>query len=526
VHLVKPEPSSQANLTGGTDLTGRTVSGLRWSYLASGVNAVLQVAVTAFLARLLYPDAFGVVAMAGVLLRFGQYFAQMGVGRALVQRPDISNRDIRAAFTSSVLLGAALSALFWVAAPLSVFLFHDPQVVPILRVSGLSFVLAGLSTTALALLQRELRFRSIAVIEMASYALVYGPLGVALAYAGLGPWSLVAAALGQTALTAVLAYSFSRHTVRPSLDTASLRALYSFGSRVSGISVLEFLALNLNPLWIGNRLGATALGIYNRGFSLINVPAYYFTASLTRVMFSSMSRVQTDTAKLRRTYIAVTAVFAALLIPACWGAAAASQQVVLVLLGPRWTEAIPIFAILAAVAPFTFLAGLSGLMCEVTAALNPKVILSVARLAALVILLLALSPFGLVGCTLAYAIEELLQYAAYFLLMRSVLATPVRGLWACQAAGYAFGSVVVALTLVVGWLAGAAHLPMWLTLTIQVAAGSCMLMILVLRGFSGAVWTAVGSGLRWAERIELASRSGRVMLWLDSHAARPRSPRT
>lgn len=117
----------------GGDLTSRTMSGLRWSYLSSGVNAVAQLAVTAILARLLYPAAFGVVAMAALILSFGQYFAQMGVGRALVQRPDIDRDDVRVAFTSSVLLGAAFSALFWLAAPLSIYLFHDAEVVPILE---------------------------------------------------------------------------------------------------------------------------------------------------------------------------------------------------------------------------------------------------------------------------------------------------------------------------------------------------------------------------------------------------------
>ena len=139
------------------------------------------------------------------------------------------------------------------------------------------------------------------------------------------------------------------------------------------------------------------------------------------MLFSSLSRVQTETAKLRSTYLSVTTVFAALLMPVCWGAAAASREIVLVLLGPNWTEAVPVFAILAAAAPFTFLAVLSGVMCEVTATLNPKLLLCLGKLGLLVVLLIALAPLGLVGYTLAYAVVEILGYLAYFLLMRSVL---------------------------------------------------------------------------------------------------------
>jgi lipopolysaccharide exporter len=513
------EPAAQGKAAG---LTGRTVSSLRWSYLSSGINAAVQLAVTAILARLLYPSAFGVVAMASVILSFGQYFAQMGVGRALVQRPHIERGDIRVAFTSSVLLGAAFSALFWLAAPLSIYLFHDAEVVPVLRVSSFSFFITGLATTAMALLQREMRFRAVAVVEVASYVLAYAPLAIALAYAGYGAWSIVAASLGQLALAAGLAYSFSHHNVRPSLDSAKLRALYSFGARVSGISFLEFLGTSISPLWIGNRLGASALGIYNRAFNLINVPSYYFSFSLSRVMYSAMSRVQDETAKLRETYLAVTTVFAVLLMPVCWGAAGASQQIILVLLGPRWTEAIPVFTVLAVAAPFSVMSHFSGVLSEVTASLNPKLVLNLGRLIALAVLLVAMTPWGLAGFALAYAITEVLVYAAYYPLMNTVLGTTVRTQLRSQAAGYVAGALMLTYVAAVGWLGTASGLPPWLILLMQVSTGLLGLAWVFLRGFSGSVWAALRSGLRRSAGVQPSTRTERLLLWLDSLAATPR----
>jgi O-antigen/teichoic acid export membrane protein len=506
-------------------LTGRTLSGLRWSYLASGVNAIFQVVFTAVLARLLLPEAFGVVAMAAVILRFGAYFAQMGVGRAVIQRLDLTQRDERAAFTASVLLGAAFTALFWVAAPLALHVFDDPQVVPILRVTSLTFLVTGLSTTSLALLQRQLRFRAIAVVEIVSYAAVYGPVGVVLALSGAGPWSLVAAGLGQSVLTAILAYAFCRHSLRPSLGRAATTSLLSFGARVSGISLVEFLTLNLNPLWIGNRLGATPLGVYNRAFSLVNAPAYYFTTSLSRVLFSSLSRVQTETAKLRSTYLSVTTVFAALLIPVCWGAAAASREIVLVVLGPNWTAAIPVFAILAAIAPIAFLAVLSGVICEVTATLNPKLALSLGKLAVLVVLLIALGRLDLIGYTLAYAVTELFGYLAYFALMRSVLHTSLAQQMGAQIPGVVVGLATAAAMAALGRLGQAADTPQWLTLAAQLTTGGAILLWSTLRGFSGAVWAALGTGLRWSDWLDPTSRSSRLLVWLDAHSTSSRLAR-
>lgn len=505
------------------DLTGRTVSGLRWSYLGAGINAVFQLVFTAILARLLKPDAFGLVAMATVILSFGQYFSQLGVGRALVQRREISDTDVRTAFTSSTLLGGAFTAAFWLAAPLATLLFDDSEVVPILRALSLSFFLTALSITALALLQRHLRYRAVALVESVAYVVGYGPVGIALAVHGFGPWSLVIAALSQTAIMAAASNVACRYPRRPALDRTSLAGLYSFGSRVSVISVFEFLSLNLTSIWIGSRLGAAALGVFNRAYTLINVPAYYFTASLSRVMFSAMSRVQGETAKLRTNYLPMTTVFAALVMPACWGAAAASREIVLVVLGPQWIEAIPVFAVLALAAPFTFLATLSGVMSEVSATLNPKIALTFGRLALLVGLLWALSGHGVLGCALAFAVAEVVAYGAYFAIMKKVLDTSYRELAAAQMNGYVSGLVLLAVLGGLSWLGSASSLPVAATLACQVGAGLLVLAWLTLRGFSGKTWAAICRSLRWPERVQQSTRTGRLVLWLDSRSKTQRA---
>ena len=239
-----------------------------------------------------------------------------------------------------------------------------------------------------------------------------------------------------------------------------------------------------------------------------------------------MSRVQGETTKLRTTYLAMTTVFAALVIPTCWGAAGASRQIVLVVLGPGWTDAIAIFAILAMAAPFTFLATLSGVMSEVSATLNPKLVLCVGRLAVLALLLWALSPFGVTGCALAYAVAEVITYGAYFYLMKAVLDTTYLHLVSAQAGGYITGVVMLLALGAIGWLGTTAHLPVLMTLLGQLVVGLLGLIWFTLRGFSGATWAAICSSLRWPERIQKTTRFGRAILWLDAHAASTRSQQT
>ncbi|QNE38680.1 oligosaccharide flippase family protein [Hymenobacter sp. NBH84] len=104
-----------------SNVASAAVRGVQWTTAATVANALMQIGYTAVMARLLDPAAFGLVAMSGVVLRFGSYFAEMGLGHALVQRPEISKTDIRAAFTASIGLSIGVAALAWLLAPLSVF---------------------------------------------------------------------------------------------------------------------------------------------------------------------------------------------------------------------------------------------------------------------------------------------------------------------------------------------------------------------------------------------------------------------
>jgi O-antigen/teichoic acid export membrane protein len=294
---------------------------------------------------------------------------------------------------------------------------------------------------------------------------------------------------------------------------------------VSVISIFEFLASNLTPIWTGSRLGAYALGVFNRAYTLVNVPAYYFTASLSRVMYSAMSRVQGETDKLRAAYLPMTTVFAALVMPACWGAAAASREIVLVVLGPQWTEAIPVFAVLALAAPFTFLATLSGVMSEIRATLNPKIALTGGRLVLLAVLLWVFSGWGVVGCAVAFAVAEMVAYGAYFAIMTRVLEVDFGDLVRAQATGYISGAGMLVALGAVSWLGAASGVPVAVTFVCQVVLGLLGLAWLTLRGFSGATWAALCMSLRWPERVEGSTRSGRLILWLDAHSSQVRGER-
>jgi lipopolysaccharide exporter len=473
-------------------LTSATVHGLKWSYASTIVNALLQIAVTAVLARLLTPSAFGLVAMAGVFLRFGQYFAQMGAGQALVQKRTLSVRDVHTAFTSSLLMGVAFCGLFVALAPLARVLFpNTPGVATVARVMSLTFVIGGLTATTRGLLQRRFAFRTIALTEIGSYVLGYALVGLVLAVSGFGAWSLVAASLGAGALAAATYTLLCRREIGFGLNARSFRAIYSFGWRVSLIGFGEFISGNLDTVWTGHFLGAQPTGLYARATNLASVPLYYLTTSLSRVLLPAFSRIQSERERLASVYLATITVIGAIVMPVSWGVAGAAHEVIATLLGPQWTGAVPVLAILALGAPFSLLTHFGAILCEATAALNVKLAIVVGRIVWLAALLVALGRFGIIGIASAFALSTLSTHLAYLPVMRRLLRFELGDLWRAYSVGLAAGVITgpalfglhVGLTRL-GW-------PPPAVLAVQLAAGAACLLATVTRARGGVVWQQI-----------------------------------
>src|SRR5687768_17547662 len=158
-----------AELDGGANMTAHAASGLSWSSLSTVALVVANLVYTATVSRLLEPTAFGLMAMANLVVLFALYFVRMGLASALVQKPELSDEEIRAASTAGILIGLVCLGLVWLAAPAVGSFFRAPELAPVLRGLGVSFLFSGWSMTGIGLLRRELRFRELSVISVGSY---------------------------------------------------------------------------------------------------------------------------------------------------------------------------------------------------------------------------------------------------------------------------------------------------------------------------------------------------------------------
>lgn len=402
------------------NLASKAALGVKWSTASTIYSSVLQVVYTSVMGRLLDPTSFGIVAAAGVILRFGSYFAQMGMSQALIQKEEISTLEIRSAFTSSIVLGSLFFLIIFGLADFSTLLLDNDNIIDVVKVLSVNFVITGFSSTSQSLLRRDLFFKKIALIEIFSYT-IFLMVGILCAASDLGVWSLVFATLSQSLIQACISYLLIRHNIIPFFNWQVYAPLFKFGGKVSIISFMEFLGSNLDTMLIGRFFNASLLGIYNRAFMLINLPLRYITMSISKVLFPTLSRIQNETEKLKEFFLFTLSFTSFLLFSISTGVFFSAEEIIISILGDGWFQAIFLLKILAFAAPLDLLSHFGGVFCEVRNELNRKMLLQFCYLIWLVFLFYLLKGEGVEGIAVAILIGELTRFLLYLILISRIL---------------------------------------------------------------------------------------------------------
>jgi PST family polysaccharide transporter len=327
--------------------TERTFANWLWMSFATGAQAVLTLATVTVLAHLLTPKDFGLIAASLLVIRLSLIFSQSGIDQAVVQRPVLRNEHVQTAALLSVALGGVLLLLLWVLAPLIATAMHVVALTPIVRALAWTLPVQGASAVAEALLRRELEFRAVATIRVISYAVGYGGVAIAIALLGGGVWALVSAQIAQVSLYTALLLIRRRHSWGLRIGRQELRELLSFGGGLTLARLGNYAALNGDYLVVVNWIGVTALGLYERAYQLMAMPATLVGQVLDDVLFPAMAQIQHELGRMAGVYRRAVGAVALVTLPLTALVVVLAPELVDVLLGPRWSAATLPFQILA-----------------------------------------------------------------------------------------------------------------------------------------------------------------------------------
>lgn len=325
----------------------KIASGVGWGTISIIVMTLFQLFFMGIMARLLDPVDFGLIAIANVSLRFYSYFSQVGIAPALIQKTTIQEGDINAALALSMSISSVFCLLALFTAQLTEEFFELNGLASVMQVLAFNFIIFGFSSISQALLRRKSAFKELSIIEIVSYVIGYGPIGLFAAYMGAGVWSLVAAFMTQSILSTLLSYLAVRYPIRFRHTKKQRRSLISYGGQYSIIGFIEFLTANIAPLLIGKFLGAIPAGFYSRASLIAHLPVQQPTNVFTKTLFPIISKVSGQKKKQLISIQLSTLIVGSYAFAVAAGLHFAADDIVMVLLGPKWAASIPILKILS-----------------------------------------------------------------------------------------------------------------------------------------------------------------------------------
>ncbi|MGH8643658.1 MAG: oligosaccharide flippase family protein [Gammaproteobacteria bacterium] len=313
-------------------------SAIAWIGAAKWLGQLLSWASTLIVARLLAPEDYGLVGMATVYLGFVTMVSECGLGLAVIAKRELDHYQIAQLNTLAVMMGGAAFAISCAAAlPLATF-FESEKLPPVIMVLSTAFLIESLRTIPQSLLQKELQFRYLALVQAVHTVLVALSM-VLFASLGLGYWTLVFGnLLGSALLSALMVAKRPIDFAWPKPD--GLAGIFTFGRHIVVGRVASYVSSKVDLVVIGRVLGDTALGVYTVAATIASMPLDKVTSIVNQVATPYFSERQIDKPALRHLLLTITQALALITFPAAFGMALIARDFVLLALGEKWQDII------------------------------------------------------------------------------------------------------------------------------------------------------------------------------------------
>lgn len=322
------------------------VSSLIWTFSEQFGTRLISFVISMFLARLLQPSDFGLIAIFGVVMNVAGTFIDGGLAKSLVRTPNTDDKDYSTVFIFNVVMSFLLYMILFFTAPYLSDFYDIQKLTPIIRVYGINLIIGSFVTVQSILFVKDLNFKTAFKIKLPSL-LISGAVGVFLAYNGYGVWSLVYSAIVQTLIFMLQHWFYSPW--RPSLafDKERFKYHFKFGFKMSVSGLLDTIFNNIYTIIIGKYFSVQEVGYYNRADTLKQLPVNNISVALNKVSFPLFAKISHDNVKLKDVYRKMMGVVIFVIAPILAIMVVVAEPLIRFLLTEKWLPAVPYFQILA-----------------------------------------------------------------------------------------------------------------------------------------------------------------------------------
>jgi teichuronic acid exporter len=316
--------------------------GASWLAMFKLVSQSFSWAVTIMIARILAPDDYGLYAMAILITGYAEMFSFMGLGSAVVQKPDMNQDEVSSVFWFSFAVGCCFALSCYPIAHISAYIFKTQKIIPLTESISIIFICAGLLIVPNALLAKQLSFKKLGWIEMVS-TIIQVSLMLVVASLGGGVWTLIGGRIFRALISLVLTYSTLKWLPRFHFSFKEAKTYVKFGLTVSLGHSLFYLSDASDKFFAGRAWNAMLLGYYAFALQLAQIPTEKIVVLINTVSFAAFSKLQHEKEKFSKLYLDIIKVTATLVLPLFVGGYLVGEDLIRVLLNEKWVPMILLF---------------------------------------------------------------------------------------------------------------------------------------------------------------------------------------
>lgn len=313
------------------------VSNAKWNAFSQFFKMAVQIINLLYLAKVIPPTEYGIMAMAVVVMNLGILLRDLGTSAAIIQRRNISHQIVNSIFWINIFIGVLLFFLIIISAPVIASFYSESKLIYVLLMLSITFPLSSSAATHLALLERESKFKLVSMVEVVSSVLSL-IAAIVMANLGFGVYSLVVQAITLSLTSAILFWLLTdwRPSTQKLINIDDVKQVFGFSANLSLFNLINYFSRNADSFLIGKYMSAFVLGSYNLAYRIMLFPLQSLSFVATRSLYPILSHHQDDIDKLRGVYI--NSVFCILLIsaPLMSGIAVLSDSFIYLFFGDKW----------------------------------------------------------------------------------------------------------------------------------------------------------------------------------------------
>lgn len=331
-------------------LREKTISGAKWSAMATVMIIGLGLAQMAVLARLFDGHQFGLLTVSLVIIALADTLSDFGIANSIIQRKEISQLELTTLYWLNVGLGLVVCAAVYLLSDTIARALHNPDLAPLIKTLSLAFVVIPHGQQFRALMQKELEFNKIGSIETAAVLSGFTFTVISACYWPLAMTAILGYLVNSAVRTLLFGY-FGRKIYRPGLhfSLSAVMPNLRFGAWLTADSIINYVNTNLSTLTLARILGASVAGGYNLAYNVAVVPPMKLNPIITRVLFPAFAKIQDDNQKLRVNFYKLLSVVGIINFPALLGLMVVSNNFVPLVFGEKWLHIVPILQLLCVV---------------------------------------------------------------------------------------------------------------------------------------------------------------------------------